>query len=452
MSLRVEELSAELANWIRREERRARQWAISSDNEGSPDEAEDPVIRKYSQGRALALWTDRKEEAYFLLFQAASGDSPLGSRLHTGLSMVEHIHFTCARGRLQEAESLIERYRKLLAPGERSFRSELLDQVFGFIHLMRSAETGALEEVVRETVVTKDFEEDVPAVGPAKSEAVFLLFNKHAYGALLHFLFRDFPAALRSADKAFKRLPSADMQAIVPELRVYDTIAISESWDKLKDSERARYKARLGEHHSELQSLAAANPKHYAIHSLLVAAELQRLFGQQIEALRLYDQAVIAGDSTRHYGYAALTLERMALMIASGGATKIADTIRKEAGLRYRKWGAAAKVRALNRTKDAADQPPGSANGEKSRSSSRRPTSSSSIGSTTKPKLLSLRELEVLEWIARGLSNSEIASELGLVTGTVKNHIKSIYEKLGVNKRMIAVQRAKDLCLLQSEL
>jgi DNA-binding NarL/FixJ family response regulator len=452
MLLRVEDLSVELADWIRREERRARQWDSSSDNEGSPDEAEDPVIRKYSQGRALALWTDRKEEAYFLLFQAASGDSPLGSRLHTGLSMVEHIHFTCARGRLQEAESLIERYRKLMAPGERSFRSALLDQAFGFIHLMRSAETGALWEVVRETVVAKNFEEDVPAAVSAKSEAVFLLFNKHAYGALLHHLFGDFPAALRSADKAFERLPSADMQAIVPELRVYDTIAISESWDRLKDSERARYKARLREHHSELQSLAAANPKHYAIHSLLVAAELQRLFGQLSEALLLYDQAVIAGDSTRHYGYAALSLERMALMFASAGATKITDTIRKEAGLRYRKWGAAAKNRALNRTKDAAGVPPRSANGEKSRSSSRRLTSSSSIDSATKPNLLSLRELEVLEWIARGLSNSEIASELGLVTGTVKNHIKSIYEKLGVNKRMIAVQRAKDLRLLRSEL
>ncbi|QNK60216.1 LuxR family transcriptional regulator [Paenibacillus sp. PAMC21692] len=451
MPLKVEELSAELADRIRREERRAKQWAISSDNEGSPDEAEDPVIRQYAQGKALALWTDRKKEAYFLLFQAASGDSPLGSRLHTGLSMVEHIHFTCARGRLQEAESLIEHYRELITPGERSFRAQLLDQVFDFVAIMRSAEAGALEDAAKETFVAKNFEEDVSAAVSNKSEAVFLLFNKHAYDALLHFMFRDFPAALRSADKAFERLSSADMGAIVPELRVYDAIAISQTWDRIQDSERARYKARLVEHHTELHSLAAANPKHYAIHSLLVAAELQRLFGGQIEALRLYDQAVIAGDSIRHYGYAALTMERMALMFASTGAAKVADTIRKEAGLRYRKWGAAAKNRALNRTRDAVEESPESINDEKSRSSSPRPTVPSSINSATKPNLLSHREIEVLEWIARGLSNSEIASELGLVTGTVKNHIKSIYEKLGVNKRMIAVQRAKDLLLLRSE-
>jgi len=56
----------------------------------------------------------------------------------------------------------------------------LLNQAFGFVHLMRSAETGTLWEAVRETIIAKDFDDDVPAVGSAKFEAVFLLFYKHA--------------------------------------------------------------------------------------------------------------------------------------------------------------------------------------------------------------------------------------------------------------------------------
>jgi LuxR family maltose regulon positive regulatory protein len=61
---------------------------------------------------------------------------------------------------------------------------------------------------------------------------------------------------------------------------------------------------------------------------------------------------------------------------------------------------------------------------------------------------LSKRELEVLECLARGLTNHEIAQELIISLDTVKTHTGNIYSKLGVNSRTQAVIKAKALGLV----
>lgn len=61
---------------------------------------------------------------------------------------------------------------------------------------------------------------------------------------------------------------------------------------------------------------------------------------------------------------------------------------------------------------------------------------------------LSPRELEVLHLIDQGLSNPEIAERLTLAPSTVKTHINNIYGKLGVQGRVQAINRAKELGLL----
>jgi LuxR family maltose regulon positive regulatory protein len=61
---------------------------------------------------------------------------------------------------------------------------------------------------------------------------------------------------------------------------------------------------------------------------------------------------------------------------------------------------------------------------------------------------LSDRELDVLRYLNSSLTSSEIADELYIAVSTVRSHIKSIYQKLGVHRRMEAVERAREFDLL----
>ena len=62
---------------------------------------------------------------------------------------------------------------------------------------------------------------------------------------------------------------------------------------------------------------------------------------------------------------------------------------------------------------------------------------------------LSEREFEVLQLMAEGLSNQDIADQLCISLNTVKTHTSHIYQKLEVKRRTQAIQYAKILGILR---
>jgi DNA-binding CsgD family transcriptional regulator len=58
------------------------------------------------------------------------------------------------------------------------------------------------------------------------------------------------------------------------------------------------------------------------------------------------------------------------------------------------------------------------------------------------------RELEILELIAQGMSNREIADKLFVSENTVKTHSSRLFDKLGAKRRTQAVQIAKEMGLI----
>lgn len=78
-------------------------------------------------------------------------------------------------------------------------------------------------------------------------------------------------------------------------------------------------------------------------------------------------------------------------------------------------------------------------------------SSTSNSGVAGVPRLTP-RQLEILLLMAQGLQNRDIASSLGMLEGTVKVHVKSILQKLGVNNRTHAVVTGIRLGLVPSDM
>lgn len=62
---------------------------------------------------------------------------------------------------------------------------------------------------------------------------------------------------------------------------------------------------------------------------------------------------------------------------------------------------------------------------------------------------ISAREAAVLDLLAEGHSNKEIARILGISPNTVKTHVARLFDKLGVNRRTQALHRAREMLLIR---
>lgn len=61
---------------------------------------------------------------------------------------------------------------------------------------------------------------------------------------------------------------------------------------------------------------------------------------------------------------------------------------------------------------------------------------------------LTARECEILEMLASGKSNKELARSLDVSPNTIKTHVARIYEKLDVQRRIQAIEKARWLALI----
>lgn len=65
---------------------------------------------------------------------------------------------------------------------------------------------------------------------------------------------------------------------------------------------------------------------------------------------------------------------------------------------------------------------------------------------------LTVKEMEILSWLAKGCSNEEIAIQLNITVGTVKSHVNNLFGKMGVNSRSKVVVKGMELGLIKTSI
>jgi PAS domain S-box-containing protein len=132
------------------------------------------------------------------------------------------------------------------------------------------------------------------------------------------------------------------------EYHLYSALTRAALCDTVGAPERARHLEALALHHRHLQEWAKNCPENFADRAALVAAEIARLEGRELDAERLYEQAIRSARASRFIHNEALANEIAARFYAARGFEKIARVYLQDARYGYLRWGADGKVRLLD--------------------------------------------------------------------------------------------------------
>jgi PAS domain S-box-containing protein len=172
-----------------------------------------------------------------------------------------------------------------------------------------------------------------------------------------HFLLGNAERALEFAAKAKPVLWSARFNLQSMDYCFYHSLAIAAVFPASSPERRAELREEFIAHLGSFQRWADSAPATFAHKHALVSAEWARLEGRDIEAMRLYEQAIRLAAELGFLQDQALASELAARFYRLRGLEKVAGTFLDEARDCYVRWGAWAKVAQLDKTHPRIRQP-----------------------------------------------------------------------------------------------
>nr|WP_291706338.1 ATP-binding sensor histidine kinase [Bradyrhizobium sp.] len=159
----------------------------------------------------------------------------------------------------------------------------------------------------------------------------------------------DDSAAIAAAAQAERLLWTSRALFLRVEFHFYAALAQAGLDDAASAAERALQLKSLATHHRQLQQWADICPEDFADRAAIVTAEIARIEGRELEAMRLYDQAIAAARTNGFIHNEAIANELAGRFYATRGFDKIAYVYLRDARYGYLRWGADGKVRQLER-------------------------------------------------------------------------------------------------------
>jgi PAS domain S-box-containing protein len=299
-------------------------------------------------------WTGR------LLYLQAAFVTPWQQPLRTSVTLLEQAYIACVDvGAIAvagyaagvHAANLFEQGEKLdvLSQSLRrhiAFTDETRNQVLG--QLIRSIDlvVGRLRD--EGDAAVQDAEAAVGA-GVAQSGVGSCLAYHHIYRQLEAFIFGRHEDARAAGAAAAPFVDTVQGQAVTATYWTVDALTVAALWSPAADGAPEEIGATLSGHRGKLAQWAAQCPENFSYRQTLVEAEIARVEGRSVEALRLYDQAIGLAADHGATQWEALAWECAGRFYLACGLSRNADNYLRSARDAYERWGALAKVRQIER-------------------------------------------------------------------------------------------------------
>jgi PAS domain S-box-containing protein len=183
------------------------------------------------------------------------------------------------------------------------------------------------------------------AANPDLARAEFLYW---VHKLQARFFAGDYASAVDASSRAQLLLWTSVWQLETAEYHFYDALSQAAFYDSAAIDDRPQHLDAVVAHHGQLQLWAAHCPDNFENRAALVGAEIARIDGRDVDAMRLYEQAILSARANGFVQNEALANEVAARFYAARGFDKIAHAYLRDARYLYLRWGANGKVRQLD--------------------------------------------------------------------------------------------------------
>jgi predicted ATPase/signal transduction histidine kinase len=159
----------------------------------------------------------------------------------------------------------------------------------------------------------------------------------------------DYSSALQAASMAKPLLQAGPGHFEYAEYTFYSALAQAAHYGSASSEKKAEYRAQLERNYEQLAVWAQNCPANFGNRAALVAAEIARIAGRELDAERLYEKAI---QSAREHGFIqneAIANEVTARFYSTRGFETIANAYLRNARYCFLQWGALGKVEQLER-------------------------------------------------------------------------------------------------------
>jgi len=162
------------------------------------------------------------------------------------------------------------------------------------------------------------------------------------------FLAADYASAMDASLRAQRLLWAVPSNFETAEYHFYRALSHAASWESASADQQQQHLEALAAHRQQLEIWAESCPENFENRVALVSAEIARIEGRELDAERLYEQAICSARANGFVHNEALADELAGRFYAARGFEKIARAYLREARYGYLRWGADGKVKQLD--------------------------------------------------------------------------------------------------------